>query len=276
VKQIRRRTFLKATLAGGVLATAAGAGLLRPTQVLATQWPQGAFGAKHIDDALKALYGTADVSESKGISIKAPLQAEDGTHVPLTINSTIPDAESITILVKKNAKPLVGRTEFVNAESFFRTRIKMAKTSDVHVVVKAGGKLYTAKVRIMVLVGGCGGFVEQIVHEGSGGQGIARKMKMRVKRREDKVELIVLISHPMETGLRTDKKTKKKIPAHFIETVKVAHNGKNAITAHLGIGISKNPLLVFRLNEGKNGDKIRVTWNDNKGESGSADTVVDL
>ena len=33
----------------------------------------------------------------------------------------------------------------------------MAQTSDVHVVVKAGGKLYSAKAAIKVTAGGCGG-----------------------------------------------------------------------------------------------------------------------
>jgi len=270
---MRRRTFLMRALACGVVT--AGSGLLRPTQILASQWPQSAFHAEKVDTALKALFGTTAVNESKAISIEAPQYVEDGAYVPLTIKSTIPDAESMNLLVAENARPLVGRTELVKATSFFRTRIKMAKTSDVHVVIKAGGKLYAAKVRIEILAGGCGEHVEQIVRP-SADRGKARAIKMRARRQEGKVELIVLISHPMETGLRTDGTTKKKIPAHFIETVKVDHNGENAITAHLGVGISKNPLLIFRLDEGKNGDKIRVTWNDNKGESGTATTDLEL
>ncbi len=37
------------------------------------------------------------------------------------------------------------------------TRIKMGKTSEVHAVVKAGGKLYSATKEVKVTIGGCGG-----------------------------------------------------------------------------------------------------------------------
>lgn len=105
---------------------------------------------------------------------------------------------------------------------------------------------------------------------------MARKMKIRTRTQEGQVEVLVLISHPMETGLRTDKKTKKKIPAHFIKNVTIEHNGKPVVTAELGIGISQNPLLGFRLLEAANGDKLRVSWVDNKGESGAMEKIVDL
>ena len=36
-------------------------------------------------------------------------------------------------------------------------RIKMAKTSNVTVLVEAGGKLYSATKEVKVTVGGCGG-----------------------------------------------------------------------------------------------------------------------
>ena len=103
-----------------------------------------------------------------------------------------------------------------------------------------------------------------------------RKMKVRTRMQEGKVEILILINHPMETGLRKDKETKKKIPAHFIKNVNLEYNGKLVANAELGIGISQNPLIGFRLNQGKDGDKLKVTWNDNKGETGKLETVVSL
>ena len=38
-----------------------------------------------------------------------------------------------------------------------------------------------------------------------------------------------LISHAMETGQRKDKKTGKKIPAHFIQEVTCSHNGNTVL-----------------------------------------------
>ncbi|HJW80614.1 MAG TPA: hypothetical protein VJ396_00085, partial [Acidiferrobacterales bacterium] len=85
---MNRRTFLKGTVAGSVLAVAASAGLLTPTRVLAAAWPAAAFDAKTIDDALKGLYGTSAAADSKAITIKAPIQAENGAVVPIAVSTT--------------------------------------------------------------------------------------------------------------------------------------------------------------------------------------------
>ncbi len=154
---INRRTFLKGTLAGGVVAVAAAAGLMKPTRVLAAAYPAAAFDAKSIDDALKGLYGTASTADSKAITIKAPLQAENGAVVPITVSTSLPNAESIAILVKENGTPLVASVALTGASGFFSARMKMGKTSDVKVAVKSGGKLHVATQQIKVTVGGCGG-----------------------------------------------------------------------------------------------------------------------
>ena len=154
---ITRRTFLKGSLAGGVLAVAASAGLLTPTRVLAAGWPQAAFEAKGLDDALKALYGSTAAAESKAITIRAPLQAENGAVVPIAVLTSLPGVESIALLVKENATPLVAAATLNGAEGYFSARMKMGKTSDVQVVVKAQGKLHIATQQIKVTVGGCGG-----------------------------------------------------------------------------------------------------------------------
>ncbi len=103
-----------------------------------------------------------------------------------------------------------------------------------------------------------------------------RNMKIRTRKQEDQVEILVLIKHPMETGLRKDKKTGQKIPPHFIQKIVLEHNGKVTATVDSGFGISEDPLLGFRLPAAKNGDKIKVFWSDNKGESGVMETTVDV
>jgi len=101
---------------------------------------------------------------------------------------------------------------------------------------------------------------------------MATKIKARPK--GDVVEILALIQHPMETGNRKDKKTKKLIPAHFIQKVTFEVGGKEVADASLGSGVSKNPLLGIRVKGAKSGDKIKVSWSDNKGESGGAESVV--
>jgi sulfur-oxidizing protein SoxY len=152
---IARRTFLKATFAAG--STIALGGSLLPTAVMA-DWPKAAFEAKTVSDALKVLYTSPDVTDSKEIKLEAPDVAENGAVVPITVSTSLADVETITIIAEKNAIPLIGQFKFTkNAVAYVSTRIKMAETSNVVVVVKAGGKLYTTKKSVTVTSGGCGG-----------------------------------------------------------------------------------------------------------------------
>lgn len=105
---------------------------------------------------------------------------------------------------------------------------------------------------------------------------MARKTKVRTRTQDGQVEVLILVNHPMETGLRKDKNTKQKIPAHFIQNLDVILNGKPAVNAELGIGISQNPLLGFRLKDAKEGDTLKVSWKDNRGETGGVETTVKL
>lgn len=104
---------------------------------------------------------------------------------------------------------------------------------------------------------------------------MARETKIRTRTQEGAVEVLVLVTHPMETGLRKDKASGKVIPAHFIQELNIELNGKLMASASLGIGVSENPLLGFRTKAAKNGDKLKISWKDNKGETGTAEAVVD-
>ncbi len=154
---IKRRTFLRATIAGSAIAVAAGAGLLQPTRVLAASWPAAAFSGKSVDAALTSLYGTSKRVSSKDIMINAPEQAEEGNSVPVAAKTKLKNVETMSIYVHKNAQPLVANVTLTGGGGYLRANIKMAKTSRVEFVIKAGGKLYTASKTIKVTAGGCGG-----------------------------------------------------------------------------------------------------------------------
>ena len=154
---MKRRTFLKGTVAAGAVGTAVGAGLLTPRMVLAA-WPSAAFDASSVDAALDALVGSHQLEGSDKISIRAPDIAENGAVVPVSVTTDIANAESISIVAEKNATPLTA--SFVlgaGAEGFVSTRIKMGKTSSVIAVVKADGKIYSTGKEVKVTIGGCGG-----------------------------------------------------------------------------------------------------------------------
>jgi len=153
----KRRVLLKSTLAAGATGIAISAGLLTPKAVLAA-WPKAAFEAKDANAALEAALGSSATAESSDIKMKAPDIAENGAVVPITVDSGIAGTESISIVVKENGTPLAATFNLgADTAGEVSTRIKMAKTSDVTAVVKAGGKLYSTSKNVKVTIGGCGG-----------------------------------------------------------------------------------------------------------------------
>lgn len=132
-------------------------GLLKPIIVFAADRNKAAFEAKDSGTALKALGADAGASSSD-ITVKIPDFADNGAVVPVTVSSSLPGADYIAIIVEKNPFPLVAEFEIANgAEAYVSTRIKMAQTSQVRAIVRAGGKTYTAAKEVKVAAGGCGG-----------------------------------------------------------------------------------------------------------------------
>lgn len=102
---------------------------------------------------------------------------------------------------------------------------------------------------------------------------MADAIKMRAQLKGEVAEIKVLMSHPMETGRRKND-LDEVVPAHFIQLVTATLNGKPVLEAQWGTGISKNPYLTFHVRGAKVGDKVAVTWHDNKGASNSSEIEV--
>ncbi len=103
---------------------------------------------------------------------------------------------------------------------------------------------------------------------------MAKSIKVRAKVKKGMATVKCLINHPMETGLRKDKKTGKAIPAHFIQEVNCEHGGKTVMNAQWSGAISKNPFLSFKFTGANSGDAIKISWVDNKGESDSTEAKI--
>jgi sulfur-oxidizing protein SoxZ len=102
---------------------------------------------------------------------------------------------------------------------------------------------------------------------------MADPMRIRAQAAGDKTTVRVLMSHEMETGQRKDA-AGQTIPAWYIKEVSAQHNGKTVMTAEWGPAVSKNPFLQFNVKGAKAGDKIAVTWVDNKGDKRTDEATV--
>jgi sulfur-oxidizing protein SoxZ len=102
---------------------------------------------------------------------------------------------------------------------------------------------------------------------------MADPMRIRAQVAGDKATVRVLMSHEMESGQRKDA-AGKTVPAWFIQDVEAKLNGKTIMTAEWGPSVSKNPFLQFTVKGAKAGDKISVSWKDNKGDSRTDEATV--
>jgi sulfur-oxidizing protein SoxZ len=96
---------------------------------------------------------------------------------------------------------------------------------------------------------------------------MAAPMKIRAQQKGDSTDIKVLMAHPMQ------QQTKDK-PAHYIEELTVDVGGKTVVQAQVGPAISTNPVFGFKVKGAKKGDKVTVTWKDNKGESRKDEAAV--
>jgi sulfur-oxidizing protein SoxZ len=94
---------------------------------------------------------------------------------------------------------------------------------------------------------------------------MSEPMRIRATLQGDVADVRILMRHPMETGQRKDAKG-ELVPVHFIQSVLVAHNGKTVLDAQWSQAVSRDPFLGLRVKGAKVGDKITVTWTDNKGD----------
>jgi thiosulfate oxidation carrier complex protein SoxZ len=264
----RRRFIAAGSTLLGLLGGAAG---LFPVRVLAASPDRPAFAAATLDEALKAL-GAGQPALSRDIQISGPDVAEDGAVVPITLTSTLAGTESIAILVEKNRTALTAR--FVLSEGVLpviNTRIKMSDASRVIALVKTPSGFFMNARDIRVTQGGCGpGDPARSAADPAAGPAATR---IRASILGADTEVKALMSHDMETGMRKDA-AGALIPAHHITDVSVTHNGRVALTAQFGTAVSRNPFLQLRFKGGVKGDKVGVSWTDNRGVRRSDETTI--
>jgi sulfur-oxidizing protein SoxZ len=102
---------------------------------------------------------------------------------------------------------------------------------------------------------------------------MADPMKIRATLQGDVADVRVLMAHPMETGQRKDA-SGNLVPLHFIQTITAQLNGKTVFEAQTTQAISRNPVFAFKVKGAKAGDKLSITWEDNKGEKRTDEVTV--
>ncbi|GAB4410336.1 MAG: thiosulfate oxidation carrier protein SoxY [Thermodesulfovibrionales bacterium] len=157
--KLSRREFIRATGTACAAFLMAGTmpGLLNPALAAEEK-------GEDIKDVLKKYFGDRKI-ETGHVDIKAPIIAENGAVVPITVISDLPMTpddyvKRIYIFAEGNINPFTAGIELspANGKPELALRIKMRKTSNVRAVLETSkGKLYEGIKSVKVTIGGCGG-----------------------------------------------------------------------------------------------------------------------
>ena len=81
--------------------------------------------------------------------------------------------------------------------------------------------------------------------------------------RDSVINIRLLLSHPMLTGMSRDQ-AGIPIPAYFVNEVEVTYGGERVAHFEWTSGISRDPFVGFSLRASREAP-VTVTWKDNKG-----------
>ena len=230
-----------------------------PSLALAA-WNQQAFDGKETKSILREL-GIQDFAESGDLVLELPDFIDNGALVQVQLASKLPETRSLKLFVDKNPFPYIAKFDLSpQVLPHISMRIRVAESSPVRLIARAGGKAYSMVKTVQASTGGCSG--------GDGAQVApdeARPMKIRaVLMPMGVADVRVLMPHPMENGLRSDG-AGRPIPAHFIRTFSVQLNRKGVLEAQLGRSVSTDPLMALRLADVKPNDTVTFSWEDSRG-----------
>ena len=98
---------------------------------------------------------------------------------------------------------------------------------------------------------------------------VERKSLIKIKPKNYKngevVKVNFMVIHPMETGMRKDKKTGQIVPAQYINSVKFNYKGQVITTMNIWESLSANPVFTTYMKIDGPGE-LRVTFSENTGE----------
>jgi sulfur-oxidizing protein SoxY len=165
---MKRRNFIKSVM------TSSAAVAIVPSMVLAkesadsnvSKAQESVKGANDLpfEEALKAIAGEKEVTDSKKMKLTVPEIAENGAVVPVKVAVESPMTEgnhvkAIHVLNTKNGNARCADVmlTLANAEAKFESRIRLAESQEVVAVAAlSDGTFIKAGKSVKVTIGGCG------------------------------------------------------------------------------------------------------------------------
>ncbi len=230
------------------------------------------------------IFGDRKVVEDLNfVDVKAPIQADDGALVPVTMSiptHVAKNAKSITLVIDQNPAPVAAKFTFGEAaglaERRITTRVRIQNFTNIRAVVEMNdGNLYM-NTKFVKAAGGCAAPNAKDIDKAMAEFG---KIKLRwVKEAETAAkytkpeyqsfpmaEAQVMIKHPNYSGMQRDPTTGEFIPAKIVETFVVSKGDRMIFKMEGGISLSENPNFRFTYEAGGS-DPIVVNATDTDGK----------
>jgi sulfur-oxidizing protein SoxY len=208
--------------------------------------------AASVDAAVEEVLAGRAFVESSRLRIDLPEHFDYGTSVPLAVTVESPMTEAdhvrrVSVFAAGNPFPEVASIHFTpaNGRPSVSTRIRLneGKQEVIAVAELSDGRAWLSRRAIEVAISGCSSETGVAV-----GQRMPRpepRLKVPVEaRRHEIVEIRTMISHWMETGLRTDA-AGNPIPRRIINRMVCLDDGEPIFAADLTPAIAANAYLSF-------------------------------
>lgn len=214
---------------------------------------------------------------AQGVVIDLPLISENGAVVPLKVSIDRPMAEgeyvtAISVFAPLNPSPEIATFRFVEGFGVpeFETRIRLNESQTVYVVAELNtGAVLIGEREVRVTVSGC------LTQADTYAADSLLQTRVRVPERiesGEKLEVLTLINHPQETGLREDG-SGNIVPKKLIERLEARYNGEVAFIAEFNRSISSNPYLRFFITPEQSGS-LDLVWTEDTGATAEFSTSI--
>ncbi len=264
-----RRDFLRI---GGAGVVTLGVMMASPS-LLARSRPWG----RH--EAIMDLLDGAE-PETSGMTLELPSVSEDGSNISLTVgvDSAQEDGnyvESIHLFAPDNPNPEIAAFHLtpLSGQAQIATRIRLNESQRVFAVARMNdGSFRIASKDARVTVSGC--LTNDATYDSSG------LMQTRVRaprslRPGEVGEVLTLINHPMETGLREDSDG-NTIPRRIIHSFVAELDGETVLRADFHPSLAANPYLRFHVKPNGSGGTLAMEWTDDEGETAREEASISV
>jgi len=233
--------------------------------VLADSDSGNLFNANRTETIVHTLYPGVRPADSQAANFKvtAPIQS-DGQAVPVVIENLPENSETLAILIEDEKYPLAAIAHILQPLRKYRTRVRMATSGRITVLVSAGGLLLKESVYVKITRGAYG--MDAGPRRAVSGKPTNIETKLKVRNQGENSEIFVQLNHPMLRGIAP-------AGSDQISSLLFERNRTKIADVSLGPNIASNPMTSIVFQNAKNPDtKYRVSWKDNHGRAGRSES----